>query len=310
MAAVGIFWIGVATCFAEWPFGSPSPGASATPFAGFGDEAKSGNADVALVEKPFDQLSNQKLDDTGRKALAIRPQAWKHAETENFVLHYRRLTDATRVAREVEYDLKFVAATLGATKQQYAGKSHVFIFQDANEWRTFNSKTDEVQWAVSFADGDNLYLNVRDSGGGGPFDSTNVAYTATEVIESRLYPNKDWPPWLDSGFAGYMAGASIAARKNEPVEREEKNLRNAVMPLDEMQKATDYLKDLAQERQLSETAEKVVRFLMTELPKERMSKFIDDVLKGRSLKDALLDVYPDKLASYDDFEKKYEQFGK
>ena len=49
---------------------------------------------------------------------------------------------------------------------------------------------------------------------------------------------------------------------------------------------------------------------MTELPKDRFTRFIDAVLAGRSLQDALLFVYPDKLASYDDFERKFARFNK
>jgi len=62
--------------------------------------------------------------------------------------------------------------------------------------------------------------------------------------------------------------------------------------------------------QLYETSEKLIRFIMTELPKDRFTQFIGVVLGGRTLRDALLYVYPDKLASYDDFEKKYARFKK
>jgi len=49
---------------------------------------------------------------------------------------------------------------------------------------------------------------------------------------------------------------------------------------------------------------------MTDLPRVRFTKFIDAVLAGQSLKDALMSVYPDYLASYDDFLNKYAKFSK
>jgi hypothetical protein len=62
--------------------------------------------------------------------------------------------------------------------------------------------------------------------------------------------------------------------------------------------------------QLYETSEKLIRFIMTELPRERFTQFIDSVLSGHTLEQALMSVYGDKLASYDDFEKKYAKFNK
>jgi len=315
VAGAVLLWL-APRCGAEWPFGSPSPagaaGASATPFAGFGDaQASEGEQDVALEEKPLSQLSNQKFDDLGKKALSIRPEAWKHAETENFVLHYRRVTEAKKVAREVEFDIKFVAGQFGAGKDRYKGKSHVFIFEDEKEWRDFLAQTNTVPWAMSFTDVDNLFLNLRDTDDGTEgFNSDTLAHETTHAVVARLYPGKEWPVWLNEGVAEYMAGASVAARTHQTIKRHEHALRFASMSLDEMQKLQAYPDDPVKISQLYETGEKLIRFIMTELPKDRFTKFIDAVLGGKSLQDALMEVYPDKLASYDDFEKKFARFSK
>ena len=232
---------GPLACRAEWPFNSAASPA-ATPFQGFSDLGGQGNAtgepeqDVPLVEKPFNQLSDQQIDALGQKALAIRPEDWKHAETDNFILHYRRVTEAKKVAREVEYDIRFVATSLGAKKEQYQRKSHVFIFEDENEWKDFLSQTPQPPWAASFAHGDNLFLSVRNKeGAGSSFDSRLVAHETTHAVVARLYPGTRWPLWLNEGLAEYMGAASVAARKNQPLKLHEHTLTFAGMSLDQLQ---------------------------------------------------------------------------
>jgi hypothetical protein len=215
------------------------------------------------------------------------------------------------VAREVEFDLTFVATQLGATKEEYAKKSNVFIFEDQNEWQTFLAQTPQPPWAASFAHRDDLYLSVRNTAPGAPsFDSRLLAHETTHAVVARLYPGTRWPLWLNEGLAEYMGAASVAARMNQPIRRHEHTLDFAGMSLDELQQIQVYPQDPVQVAELYETAEKLIRYIMTELPRERFTHFISAVLEGRSLKDALLYVYPDKIASYDDFEKKYAKFSK
>lgn len=261
------------------------------------------------MEKPFNQLSDQRIDELGQKALAIRPDEWKHAETDNFILHYRRVTEAKKVAREVEYDLWFVAKSLEAKKEQYQKKSNVFIFEDENEWQDFLSQTPQPRWAASFAHGDDLFLSVRNTGGMA-FNSRILAHETTHAVVARLYPGTRWPLWLNEGLAEYMGAASVAARMNQPLQGHEHTLTFAGMSLEQIQAIQQYPQDPIQVAELYETSEKLIRFIMTELPKDRFTQFIDAVLAGRTLKDALLYVYPDKLASYEDFEKKYARFNK
>jgi len=215
------------------------------------------------------------------------------------------------VAREVEFDINFVATALGAKKEQYPGKSHIFIFQDDNEWQTFLNTANKPAWMASFAMRDELYLNVRSTTPGAPtFDSQTLAHETTHAVVARLYPGTRWPLWLNEGLAEYMGAASVAARKNQPIRRHEHTLDFAGMSLDTLQQIRVYPDDPVQVAQLYETAEKLIRYIMTELPKERITQFISAVLAGRSLQDALLYVYPDKIASYDDFLKKYAKFTK
>jgi hypothetical protein len=267
--------------------------------------------DIPLVEKRWEDLSDKQLGKYGTIAMAIEPAKWKHAETDNFILHYRRVTEAQKVAREVEYDLWFIAKTMGATKEQYQRKSHVFIFEDSAEWKKFLPQTTMSPWAVSFAYGDQLFLNVRASEQtGGRFGSNTLAHEATHAVVARLFPFQHWPLWLGEGWAEYMAGASVAARKGQTIKRQQSRLDAASLPLDKMEAMTKYPEDEVETWKLYQTSEKVVRFLMTELPQDRIMKFINSQLGGKSLKEGVLQVYGDKVKDWEDFEKKFAKFDK
>ncbi len=119
---------------------------------------------MALVEKPFDELSDQQIDELGRKALAIRPQDWKHAETDNFILHYRRATEARKVAREVEYDIAVRAPRrLGRRRTSTRENRTSSSSRMRTSGRLSSSQTPQPPWAASFAHGDELYLSLRNT---------------------------------------------------------------------------------------------------------------------------------------------------
>ena len=270
--------------------------------------------DVKLVEKKLEELSDNSPSGDGQKALAIDSPKWKHAETDNFILHYRRVTEAAKVAREVEYDLWYVATTLGAGKDRYSRKSHVYVFEDEAEWKQFLAvSSNPMKWAASYAHGDELFLNVRgggNSGTGASFDSHTLAHETTHAVVARIFPRKQWPLWLNEGFAEYMGGASVAARKGQSGKRYQRELSMAEMPLTTLETLDGYPSSEAAIGQLYQTSEKFVRFLMTEAPKDRIGKFIGAVLDGKKMQDAVLAVYGDKFKDWGAFMRRYERFAK
>ena len=263
--------------------------------------------DVRFVEKKLEELSNTTTTDS-QVALAIKPEKWRHAETENFIYHYRRVTEAQKVVHEIEYHLWFVAKTLGASKERYLRKSHVFIFEDEAEWKTFLAQTDMPDWCTSFARGDELFLNVRNTVGG--FDSRTLAHETTHAVVARLYPQTRWPLWLSEGFAEYMGGASVGARKGITAKFYQQALRNGDLSVADLTAMTAYPSKREDVRALYQSAERLVRFLMNELPKERFPIFIDKILEGKPFEPAFMEVYGDKIKTFDSFSRRYALFVK
>ena len=68
---------------------------------------------IQFEQKTWDTLANHDVGEEGNLALSIRPAAWLHGETPDWIIHYRRITEAKRVALEIDFHLGFVAKTLG-----------------------------------------------------------------------------------------------------------------------------------------------------------------------------------------------------
>ncbi len=264
-----------------------------------------GVLDVPVEQKPFAALSDQNISEDGRLALAIRPEMWLHGEIPNFILHFRRITEAKRVALEVQFHLTYVAKVLGAGPERYARKSHVYIFEDEKDWQTFVEEAHMPAWVSSFAQGDDLYLNVRE-GRTGMFDSVTLAHETTHAIVARLYPGKRWPRWLNEGFAEQMSGASTSARMGQYNGRLLQHFQAATLPLDKLTATVDYPQDVVAVHQFYQSSEKLIRFLMTQNPPERFPKFVDAiVVDGDPLEAAIPKVYGDRYPTFAAFAAAY-----
>ena len=260
--------------------------------------------DPAIVEKPPGQLVTADISPVGQIALAIRPAAWLNAETPHFILHYRRITEARRVAIEIEFHLAYVARVLGAGPERYARKSHVFIFEDEKDWQGFLPAANAPEWSSSFARGDELFLNVRDSRTG-LFDSQTLAHETTHAIVARLYPGKRWPKWLSEGFAEHMSGQSTGARMGQYNQRLLQRFQMATLPLDKLVATESYPDDPRDVAQFYQSSEKLVRFLMTKNPPERFPNFVGLILDNTPFPDAITKIYGDKYKDHDTFTKEY-----
>lgn len=263
--------------------------------------------EVELVEKP--QLAGMQMTKYGAIALAIEPKKWKHAETKNFYLHYRRVTEAKKVARETEFYAEFLIDFLGAKPEAGAGKSNVFVFEDDDEWKSFAHDAGVPEWTGSFALGDELYLNIRESREG-RFNSHTLAHETAHAVIARLYPRVRLPLWLNEGFAEYVAGVAMAARKGQYTKGNQRRLEMADLPIAALQQLNAYPPDPVEVARLYQTSEKVVRVLVNEHGKERFAKMVNamamDIAFEVAFKAAYGDLYPD----LDSLQKKVDSYRK
>lgn len=294
----------------DWPFPSLSPagGASSAPSASpsLAPVSTPPPYDVALRQEPWEKLPDRQTSRVGQQALALRPQQWRHGETENFIFHYRGLSDALQVAREIEFDLWYVANSLGAETADYTKESHVYFFADEKEWQKFLTLTHAPGWTHNFALGDELFLNVRAAGGG--FDSQTLGHETTHAVVARIYPGREWPIWLSEGFAEYLGYASVAARGSRSPRSNQRKLHYADMTVAERTATVRYPQDIEQVARLYETSAKFVRYLFNKYPVERFPKIVDRLIGGSTAPEALVGVYGAEFRDLPAFEKRFSRF--
>lgn len=257
-----------------------------------------------MRQEVWQKLSNQEISIVGSEALAINPRGWFHGETEDFIIHYRNFSDALQIAREIEFDLWYVAKSLGATREQYARKSHVYVFQDEKEWQIFLPQAHQAAWVHSFAIHDDLFLNIHGTGRG--FDSSTLAHETTHAVVSRIYGKRRWPLWLSEGFAEYMGDASNAARRGQLPGSTARDLSGATMTLTELLAVSRYPEDIPSVTELYETGGKFVRYLFTKHSPELFPKLVRRLLDGVPAPAALAEIYGNEFRDLPAFDKRFE----
>src|SRR5882724_9736953 len=93
----------------------------------------------ALPEAEVSQLSQQDPNPLGEKALAIRPEQWKHGETDHFIYHFVHSYVATPVSVEAEFHYRVVAKEIERDQPAGDTKSHIYIFERPEEWQQFQA---------------------------------------------------------------------------------------------------------------------------------------------------------------------------
>lgn len=167
-----------------------------------GSRVVAGNTPVNLEEKPFVGLSDQRVSDVGRAALAIDTDSWKHGETQHFVIHFQR--SGQRIAGRCE---DFYAETReffgNRSDLKAAYKSHVFAFSDPTAWAAFKRAV-ELNPLFSGVTADNEFFWKATDDRGQFEDLAPVQrHEMTHLVFNRFFEGRP-PLWLNEGVAEYF----------------------------------------------------------------------------------------------------------
>src|SRR5260370_39593219 len=109
-----------------------------------------GNAQISesssLPEVEFSQLSQRDPNPLGEKALAIHSEQWKHGETEHFIYHFVHTYVATPISIEAEFHYRVVARELERDQPATDTKSHIYIFEQPQDWQQFQMFGQLEKW--------------------------------------------------------------------------------------------------------------------------------------------------------------------
>ena len=170
-----------------------------------------GNAQInessSLPEIEFSQLSQRDPNPLGEKALAIHPEQWKHAETEHFIYHFVHTYVATPISVEAEFHYRVVAKEI--EREQSAGdtKSHIYIFEQPEQWRQFQTLGELEPWTGGIHSAGSLFV-VRNPAY--KFTNNSLGHEIVHLVLHRFYPD-GIPCWLDEGLAQYVSKGAHAS---------------------------------------------------------------------------------------------------
>jgi len=160
-----------------------------------------------LPQIEFSRLSQRDVSALGAKALALRPQDWKHGETEHFIYHFQRGFVATSVSVEAEFHFRVVAKELMKAEVPWPQKAHIYIFEEATDWESFQTVGGLEPWTGGIQAGGSLFI-IRNPAY--KFTDNTLGHEIVHLVLYRFYGNTV-PLWLNEGLAQSVSKGAHAS---------------------------------------------------------------------------------------------------
>lgn len=155
----------------------------------------------SLPAVAWSELSHRDLTPLGSKALSIRADDWKHAETAHFIYHYRQSHVATPISVEAEFHYRVIMKELGREEAAGGEKAHIYIFEKPANWEIFQLAGHLEPWTGGIQSGNSLFI-LRDPAY--RFSDNSLGHEIVHLLVRRFYGTQV-PLWLNEGFAQYAS---------------------------------------------------------------------------------------------------------
>lgn len=258
----------------------------------------------ALPEVEFSRLSQQDPNPLGAKALAIRPEQWKHGETEHFIYHFVDSFVVTPISVEAEFHYRVVAKELQREQLLTNTKSHVYVFQKMADWQQFQSAGKLEPWTGGIQSQGSLFI-VRDPSN--KFSNT-LGHEIAHLVVHRYYPD-GIPLWLNEGFAEYISRVAQAsyyrARNYIARARSQAIAPEKLFPLATL--ATMGYPPGDRVEAFYDESEKLVRFLVA-TDKASFLKFLDAMGQHQPFESALFQAFGTRFMNVAALEEKFRAY--
>jgi len=256
---------------------------------------------INLVD--WEDLTDQKLTETGKTALAVYGDAWLHAETEHFVYHFHDAKEAETVLVHAEVYYQWVKEMFGVAEDLEKNKSHIFVFDDKDLWKSYNQRTPEkLPGAEAFTNGQELFI-YRESFWLEP--QRVLAHEITHLVLFR-FVRGDVPLFLNEGFAEFMATKAIAMK----ADGNDFNVRtfrlipeNEFIPLEELVSLKSYPPDKTEI--FYRQSELLTRYLILNHPREDFYTLLRATAEGTPFEKSLEEIYSLDFETFTDKFKHY-----
>ncbi|MGB8169270.1 MAG: hypothetical protein WCF18_17360 [Chthoniobacteraceae bacterium] len=264
-------------------------------------------ANGALTEIPFQQLSDRQLRTLGQAALGIRAADWKHAETPNFIYHFFHGFVVAPVSVEAEFYYRVIAQELGKDTTQWERKSHIFVFESAEDWAQFQRNGALDPWTGGVHSRGELFIR-RD-----PqfrFKGNTLGHEVAHLVVDRFF-GANVPLWMNEGYAEYVSMRCYAAFQRarnyraRPVSAAVNGER--FIPLAELTSAVAYPAEVEQVHAFYSESERLTRFLSA-ANKPGFATMFDALSKGSRFDTALSKGFGARFPSLDALEREFKTY--
>ncbi len=263
--------------------------------------------DAALRETPVQALSDRNFTPLGQAALSIRPGEWKHAETTNFIYHYFHSFIAAPVSVEAEFYYRVIAKDLEKDTTQWERKSHVYIFETAEDWAAFQRKGALDPWTGGIHSGGSLFLQ-RDPQQ--KFKGNTLGHEITHLVIERFF-GSGVPLWLNEGYAEYASSICYAAFNRARGYAAKPTSRGVpaslYLPVSQLTSMVTYPSDTAQVPIFYNESERLVRFL-SRTDKKGFFAFLEAMSRGNRVDTALNKGFAARFINLEALEREFKNY--
>lgn len=261
----------------------------------------------SLPEVNFSALSQPDRNPLGAQALAIRSQEWKHGETEHFIYHFIHSYVATPISVEAEFHFRVIAQQLGLeTMPGGSAKSHIYIFENAHDWKTFQAQARLEPWTGGIHSRGSLFI-IRDPAY--RFANNSLGHEIAHLVLFRVY-GRPLPLWLEEGFAEYVSRVTRAsyqrARNYNARPHSESIGGEQLMPVTRLTTLVDYPPREEIDTFYNES-ERLVRFLVA-TDSAGFRGFLDGMAQGQSFDTALSHNYGGRFIDVATLDKEFSPY--
>jgi hypothetical protein len=243
----------------------------------------------------WQELSDKNVSGSGRAALQIHRDLWKHAETEHFVYHFRDEKEAETIYVHAEVYYRWIKDMFGINEDPWLVKCHVYIFENKVLWQEFNKQPGErLPGAEAYTNGTELFIYRE------PFylaPQRVLAHEITHIVMHRFLKGP-LPLFLNEGFAEFMSYKAIAVQ----ADGNEYNFRTIAMippenfiPLDELIATKKYPETQESQNFFYHESELLARYLLLNHDPKKFYSLLEKTTSGISFERALEEIYATDL---------------
>ena len=261
----------------------------------------------AVTEIPFQNLSDRALTGLGQKALQIRAGQWKHAETEHFIYHFFDSPMASVVSVEAEFAYRVIATELGKDTSAWERKCHLFLFDDATDWKAFQAFGGLDPWTGGIHSEGALFVRRNP---GWKSENATLPHEITHLVIYRFF-GPGIPLWLNEGFAEYAAArcrASFYRARGFNARPRANTVKEAqYFPVAELTGTMTYPTEDERLAAFYEESQKLVRFLSA-TNRNGFLAFLDAMGKGALFETAARNHFGNRFLNLDAVEREFKSY--